>query len=117
MWVLVVGCGPVPAVGGKTDPTGTTSPTVTTTTTPDSSPVADVALVQALIDGTASPDEVIPAIAWSGGWPVRDGADAWFVAWSDDTPWTVAGDFSDWTELPMTAAAGFSWAKVDLGTE
>ena len=68
----------------------------TTTDDPDTGTVpavGDLVSVADLIAGRATAAEVIPAVAWSGGWPVRDGDTAWFVAWSDTGPWSVAGDF------------------------
>lgn len=132
LWAIAaVGCGPNLGVSGEgdpvdapssappiTEPPPATSPTVpppgTTPSTTVESPSADVVLVEDLIAGRKAVDEVVPAIAWSGGWPVRDGDTLWFVHWVDSGAWAVAGDFDGWTPEPMTAGAGFYWVQVTL---
>lgn len=82
--------------------------------TPPVTAAGDVELVRALIAGEVSPAEVVQEVAWSGGWPVRDGDSAWFVVESDQPGWSVAGDFSGWEPVPATAGAGFSWVRVEV---
>ncbi|MEZ4240685.1 MAG: alpha/beta hydrolase-fold protein [Myxococcota bacterium] len=136
-WLVIGGCVVGRAVPGTADdssdpsatiPTGatlvdtasstsSTSSTSTTSTSTSSSPEGDLALVADLLSGAASPADVLPAVAWSGGWPVRDGERALVVAWDDRGPWSVAGDFDGWAPEPMTAGDGFSWAWVDVGPD
>jgi hypothetical protein len=84
-----------------------------------SSPTTDLELLQQLLDGELPVDEVVQSVAWSGGWPVRDGDSLWFVLRdAGPGPWSVAGDFSAWEPIPMndgsmTAGAGFWWAQVE----
>lgn len=96
-------------------PPATPLPTSPQTPTGDTSaPLDDPALVQALVEGQAPLEPTLQQVAWSGGWPVREGEAAWFVlADSGPGPWSVAGDFSEWQPVAMTAAQGFHWAKVD----
>lgn len=84
-----------------------------TTTTPPAA--SDEELARALLAGDLAPEEVIPAVAWSGGWPVATGSDTWiFVHWYDGGSWELAGDFNGWIPEPMTQGAGFWWAEVAL---
>ncbi|MEQ1505621.1 MAG: alpha/beta hydrolase-fold protein, partial [Myxococcota bacterium] len=92
----------------------------TTTTTTTTTTSADLALVTDLVDGRASVDDVVPAIGWSGGWPVHEvdpveGEAAWFVVPGDDGPWSVATSVDGWIEQPMVHADGFWWLRVSLG--
>ena len=128
-WVVAFsGCttGTTPiATGDRPSPqTNLPSPTVPSTDTAldtgtgtTTSPAADLAIVAALIDGEISAEDALHQIAWSGGWPVRDGEMAWFVHASIDGPWSVAGDFNEWAPEPMTAGDGFSWAAVEVGSD
>ena len=70
--------------GETTDsgPTGVTTDTgITTDTgvTTDTGGLTDGSIVQELIAGDRSVDEVVPAVAWSDGWPFFDGTTTWFV--------------------------------------
>jgi hypothetical protein len=114
-----LGCTPDPAVtldksgtgdSGTTPGTDTESPT-----TSDSTATGDLALVLDLVEGRAAPEDVIPAVAWSGGWPVADGDAVWVVAWSDQGPWAVAGDPNGWTPQDMEAGDGFFYARLEVG--
>jgi hypothetical protein len=117
-WIAAIGCQhaekTATSSGSSSSPTLTTPSSSTPSTT---SPAADVALVHDLVEGRKGPDEVVPAVAWSGGWPVRDGSTAWFVAWSPQGPWSVAGDFSGWTPQAMQAGSGFWWAQAEVGED
>lgn len=101
------------APGDARGPTSTSEPVLPTT----SEPVAtdDLGSVADLIAGRASAADVSGAVAWSGGWPIRDGDTAWFVAWSDTGPWSVAGDFDGWAPEAMTEGDGFWWAQIAVG--
>jgi hypothetical protein len=125
--LALLGCVRNTAVPGDDPPaealptSSSTAPTVDTATGGDSgtepSPQGDLQLVQDLIAGRAGPEAVVPAIAWSGGWPVVDGDRAWFVAWDDRGPWSVAGEFGAWAPVEMTEGDGFWWAEVEIGAD
>jgi len=119
MWFVLFACTPAKDPGATSEPTshsGSTTDTGTDTGTVTTS-ASDAALVQALVDGTATLEEVLYDVAWSGGWPVRDGTEAWFVVADDGHAWNVAGDFDGWSGTAMTAGDGFRWAKVDVGPD
>jgi hypothetical protein len=113
---LTVAC-TAPIAGGPKDPTGTHSADVPTDTAapPPTIAVDDAALVADLVAGEAALDDVLGAVAASGGWPVPDGDTVWFVRPGSGS-WSVAGDFDDWAGTPMTAASGFSWAQVTVSS-
>jgi hypothetical protein len=99
---------PDPATG--TSSTTSTTP-VTTATTSES---VDEAWVRELVAGSRSVEEVIPAVAWSGGWPVQTSSGTQlFVAWTDEAT-SVAGDFNDWVPESMRAGSGFQWLEVEI---
>ena len=85
-----------------------------TGTRPTEPTPSDVALVDALLAGEEDLATVLHAVAWSGGWPVRDGSTVTFVHAATTGPWSVAGDFSDWKPVPMTQGEGFFWAQLPL---
>jgi hypothetical protein len=115
--LLLTGCTPDPT-GGPTDGTTPVPTGSTHTGTPTTGAEGDLARVLALLDGEAELDDVLGEVAWSGGWPVRDGDSAWFVfAARGGGAWSVAGDFDGWSGTPMTAGDGFWWAEVELGAD
>jgi hypothetical protein len=110
-------CAEEPDRGSPTRPPRPTS-TPTAPPSPTASPADDVALVADLIAGRGDPAGVVKEIADRGGWPVRDGATAWFVLLErGGGDWRVAGDFDGWVGAPMTRADGFWWAEVEVGAD
>jgi hypothetical protein len=73
----------------------------------------DLGQMQELIDGDASVDDVVPAIAWGSGWPLSDGDITWFVHPADGGSWALAGDFNGWEPEAMVQGNGFWYLGVE----
>lgn len=99
--------GPAETTDSATGPTGIRTDTDVTTD------IDDASIVQELIAGDRSAADVVPAIAWSDGWPFFDGTTTWFVHWTDGGSWALAGDVNDWTPEPMLEGDGFWYLGVE----
>ena len=122
-WMVLLACGPIrmdpadPVTSPPTTSTTTTGPNTTPTgpttdTPPDDS--RDAELARDLIAGNVGVDEVMPEIAWSGGWPVDDDGVWIFVYPESAGAPSLAGDFNEWAPAAMTAGDGFFWAEVEI---
>lgn len=108
--------------GSQTEDPASSTPTSDPGTTPNASdpsdpsaPQPDEELVRRLISGDLSPDEVMPAVAWRGGWPVATaGGTFLFVHRDPRGGWALAGDFNGWDPEPMNQGEGFWWAEVTI---
>lgn len=74
----------------------------------------DEALLRALIAGEGDPEQVLRAIAWSGGLPVRGASGAWLFVTQADAEWRLAGDFNDWSPMEMSRSGDLLWAEVEV---
>lgn len=112
--VVLAGC--TDAVGDRTSAPSASRPVgASPTVPPPGGGPSDADLVRSLVEDGGDVDAITMQIAWSGGWPVRDGDTAWFVLAADGGPWSVAGDATDWAPAPMTAGDGFWWAELPTG--
>ena len=79
---------------------------------------ADEAMLRALLDGpaptAAQVDEVLGAIALSGGLPVETDDGFLFVCTLDGSDWGLAGDFNTWAAAPMQQHGALWWIQVDI---
>lgn len=105
-----------PADPQGNEPSSTSSSVTMPGTTPLTEPIdleADLELVQQLIAGEQSAEDVIPDVSWGAGFPLSDGESTWFVHWYEGGDWALAGDFNDWEPTPMQQGNGFWYLEVE----
>ena len=111
---LLVGLGACASPRGTTEPAGPESTSHATASELDGSPPeAAQQLMEELLAGERSVEEVMTAGAWSSGWPLFDGETTWFVYPATGGSWSLAGDLNDWEPTPMEQGDGFWYLGIE----